>query len=175
MTISPDDRREERAAVLISALSRIGDSYLESVIFTAGKDLPETHRTTWQDLVERRFLRPLGEIGIARYLLTPAGWLEAHRISGVDQSSETRTRLSRLMAFFKREADRAAADGPQVQHAAIDAQYGQIQHLGIPADWIHNAVISGLLAQAFPKDNVNVKYHSRLYRVPVNFGRKRID
>ena len=83
MTISREDRARDRHNALLSMMTSLGAQAIDAVNFPSfDPPLSEVKRTTWDDLVDFRFVEVVSRWNGNTYALTGKGWYAGLKATG---------------------------------------------------------------------------------------------
>jgi len=170
MSISDDQRREDKRRTLCLILQQLGDRHVfEFGVEPTDSGFTGVLQTTWRELLDDGLVDDkMSSMGHPAFRLTPAGWLRAMTISGAVDLPDVRDRCTRLAKSLK-----AVVKGRHSHYdefASIDSVAASAQ---IPRGWVYNAVKARLLGVVFPDDRWDAEIDPKsrtLIRVSPTFG-----
>jgi hypothetical protein len=166
MTVSRDDRLENRALALELLLKFAGDQAVWCMDFLDPDEVPElkaVYPTTWKELDESGYVKRFGGLNYTLYQLTPLGWLRGLQITGQDQSPEFKERLGRLAAVLK-----ISVKGRH-EEAWVDLET-VAKEANLPVGWVSNAVEAGAIEECFNRQGAHLDDSQTVAIVPIDFG-----
>lgn len=173
MSVSDSTRISDKRLALAIMLHHVGDHDVSTVSFSAAdEEVKSVLPTTWRELLDDHLIDDKhSAIGMARFRLTPAGWLRALASdASIIDSDVFRDRCRQLVKALK-----AVVKGRD-QHYDQFASIQEIASLtGIPEGWINNAIRSRLLGVVFPRDRWDVQEDKGMLRISPTFGLNALD
>ena len=172
MTISREDRARDRHNALLSMMTSLGAQAIDAVNFPSFEPpLSEVKRTTWDDLVDVRFVEVVSRWNGNTYALTGKGWYAGLKATGKINDPTFRQDMSRLSAALK--------DAVKGRHKDAFVYVSDVAtQRGLSEDFIYNAVESRLLDREFggygAEWEVRAAKRGTMIRVPVRFGMERL-
>jgi hypothetical protein len=175
VTISITERQNNHQFALLKMMARLGDQWVRAIKFDVlDPEFGNIFRTTWKELERKGRITESASAygGLACYRLTGSGWIEGLRLTEKLDSHELREQMIGLRAKLKDQIK------GRVNDAAVPLQQFA-EETGIVECWIWNVVDSHLLSLFFPDDMVEIDWwdfdhQTRLIRVPIDFGMKRL-
>ena len=164
MTYSIEQRRANVELALITMLDELGDNATDQTSYCASV-LPDIYATTWSHLVDRGLLSARWITPENYYHLTPAGWLQALRVSGRFNAAQLSEQAGRVMARLK-DCVKGRHDPDMVDVETI------ARAANVPAGWVINAVDSHLLLHLFKRKDADWELRPIVVLVPIDFGQE---
>jgi hypothetical protein len=170
MSVSDDQRREEKRRTLCSIYEQLGDRYVsEYGVEPTDPEFIHVLQTTWRELLDDNLIDDKrSSMGRPVFRLTPYGWLRALTLSNDIDSAKTRERCTRLARALK-----AVVKGRSSHYDGFVSIDTLASTAGLPAGWVFNAIKARLLGVVFPNDRwdaqIDQKSHKHV-RVSPTFG-----
>src|SRR5438309_12024306 len=98
MSLSDTDRKRNIDLALTLLMQGLGSPFDWQEHDSTEAKFSGVHRTTWDELLERGFVRATT---FDRYILTPSGWIEGLKLSGTFQSAGFKEKTGRLSKALK--------------------------------------------------------------------------
>jgi len=173
MSVSDTVRISDKKAALATMLQHVGDHDVRTVSFSsADEEVKDVLPTTWRELLDDHLIDDkYSAMGLARFRLTPAGWLRALASDpSIIDSDALRDRCRQLARALK-----AVVKGRD-EHYDLFVHIQEIASAtGIPEGWIYNAIRSRLLSVVFPRDRWDVQEDKGMLRISPTFGLNALD
>jgi hypothetical protein len=149
MSVSNDQRREDRRRALCLILEQLGDRYfLEYGVEPTDPGFNDVLKTTWRELLDDNLIDDrLSSMGRPVFRLTSYGWLRALILSGEIDSVEMRERCVRLARALK-----SVVKGRSSHYDEFVSVDTLAAKASLPEGWVFNAIESRLLGVVFPDD-----------------------
>jgi hypothetical protein len=142
MTLSRKKREDDRALALRLMLQDLGyDVFAHRSILIESGEFLSILNTTWEDLRNRGWIERPRNRGRLAYCLTPDGWIESLRASGVYDTKELHEKVGRLTAALKGEIDDDRSE-PGFVHPIDLARKANLSE-----KFVYNAILSDLIAR----------------------------
>jgi hypothetical protein len=165
MSISKEERLSNLRLALTLFVEQLGDEYYKkSLIGRNDKDFDRIFSTTWQELIDKGYLRSVANGFFLE--LTAMGWREGLKLAGKLEDTVFIASLGRISKALKdRVKGREQGDLVIVQEIADTAQ--------VPIGLVRSVIDSKLLMHRF--NQVTAKWANsqddwHLIEVPTNFG-----
>ncbi|MCG3776280.1 MAG: hypothetical protein JW395_3133 [Nitrospira sp.] len=172
VSISDDERRGQKRAVLLRMLRDLGDHDVRDMYVSVGElDYADILPTTWRELLDDGLIDDgASTMGAARFQLTTHGWIRALILSKMVDEPAFRDRCARLVGVMK-----AVVKGRGSHHDAF-AHVQELASAGdVPEGWTCNAIRGRLLQRVFPKDRWDAEYDKQMVRISPTFGLNHLE
>lgn len=158
MSVSDDQRREDKKRTLIRMYREVADLRAWQVSFDADDAaVPGVLQTTWRELLDDGLIDDKAStFGRPQYRLTYRGWLRALLISGDVDTTETRDRCTRLAKALKR-----VVKGRKSHYDEFTSIDSVASDANLPEGWVFNAIQSKLLTAVFKDDKWDARIDGR--------------
>ena len=167
MSVSDDDRREDKRRTLCDMLALVGDRYvIEVAVNPESAEFAHVLQTTWRELLDDGLIDDkVSSMGSRAFRLTAGGWLRAMLLSGTVDTSECRERCTRLAQALKE-----VVKGRDSHYDGLTTENAIAAAADLPVGWVFNSIKSRLLGVVFPKDRWDAIIDKRTIRVSPTFG-----
>ena len=168
MSVSDAARISDKRTALATMLEHVGDHDVRVVSFSSlDEEVKEVLPTTWRELLDDHLIDDdYSTMGLARFRLTPAGWLRAIASDpSIIDSQAFRDRCRQLVKALKSVVKGREEHYDQFVHIQAIASSTEI-----PEGWITNAIRSRLLGVVFPRDRWDVQEDKGMLRISPTFG-----
>jgi hypothetical protein len=170
MSVSDNQRREDKRRTLLLMLQELGDHHISHGVFSpTATAFADVLQTTWRELLDDGLIEDkMSSMGHPAIRLTPARWLRAMTISGNVDLPEIRGRCTRLAQTLK-----AVVKGRKSHYDAFIGIDEVAERASIPHGWVYNAVKARLLGVVFSEDRWDAEIDPKsriLIRVSPTFG-----
>jgi hypothetical protein len=170
MSISNNERREDKRRTLCLMLERLGDLPIYAYgVEPSDSGFTDVFQTTWRELLDDGLIddkRSTMQHPVFR--LTNHGWVRALTLSGAVDSVELRERCTKLARALK-----AVVKGRKSHYDEFVGVEDVATDAGLPDGWVYNAIKSRLLGVVFPDDRWDAEIDpksARDIRVSPTFG-----
>jgi hypothetical protein len=164
MTFAQNYCEANLSQALTLLLDRLGERpiYMDEVV---NDDLAvaHIHRTTWQELTDRKLVTARTGIGCCRYQLTGSGWREALKLTGQLDTPEFQERFGRLNAILKLLVN-GRKDEAFAQTHIVAAQ------ARIPEAWLYNMLESRIWEHEQRRRGAALDDSKTVVVVPIDFN-----
>jgi hypothetical protein len=170
MSVSDDQRREDKRRTLCTILQQLGDRHFSAYgVEPTDPEFADVLQTTWRELMDDGLLDDKhSSMGHPVFRLTSHGWLRAMALSGQLDSVEVRDRCRRLARALKSVVKGRSSHYDEFVDVDTIAAAAEL-----PPGWVFNAIKSKLLGVVFPDDrwdaHLDPKSRSTI-RVSPTFG-----
>ena len=160
MWLSPDARRKNLDAALITLLHRLGEGQF-GAFFIQCSEYPDILPTTWMELEGKGLIRDLN-MNFEMYQFTPFGYVTALKLSGRFAEQQFREDLRKLCQVLK-DSLRGRSD------FALVAFDDLVRQSGVSQAFAYNALDADLIRHLLGK--IGAEWAGKvLVRVPHDFG-----
>ena len=170
MSHSREERLANRKLALEFLIKDLEDHPINRVSFLIGEPPYDViYPTTWQDLIDEYFIKPVGTPAMQLCAFTGHGWLWALRMLGIEQSPEILDQVGRLMAVLK-----GHVKGRQQEEYELTANVAR--EAQVSEGFVYNIIESSYIDLILNRKGATWAHgdNGHMVRIPVNFGSERL-